>query len=814
MIHSVLSFLFESRQFARVRIFFKRLFQLLAAIFLLLIVAAVAGVGIPLWWTLPASHQTATITSLSAPVDITFDQDGVPRIRAVNATDAAAALGFVHARDRLFQMDLMRRSGEGRLSELFGPATLQLDRTMRVLGLQRRAEIDLASLSPQAREMLESYAHGVNAWIHERGRFSAPEFLLFGLPGSWDVVDSLLWGKLMGLWLSSNWHTELARLSVTGTVSPQTLNEIWPPDAGGMRPDASLPAAATKFAQASDAHAGILQAAISQAAGRLLASLPLFPGAFTQPSSASNEWAVDGRRSATGAPLLAGDPHLGFGMPGTWYLARIETLDGLLAGATAPGLPFLVMGHNGHIAWTFTTTGADVQDVFIETRTSGGGYATPDGPRPFLVREERIKVRGQKDEIVVVRETRHGPVISDLETPAAGGQLPGTNPVLAVAMANLAASETAAAGLQALNIAIDIEEAARASSLITSPVQNLLVADNKRIGLYMTGRVPVRRSGDGRAPVPGDSGDYDWIGMVQGAQLPRIVAPDSGRLINANERVAPENFPVFLGRDWFGDWRARRIRALLDATDKHTVEGFAQMQMDTRSAFAEQVLPAMLAITPPAGLPATAHTLLTGWDGNMAADLPQPLIFNMWVDRFGALVLGKAGIPPAAAGPLQETVAYALSSAGAHWCGGECAPLLREALIQTTDALAAAHGGDPAAWRWGQAHRAVFAHPLLRLLPVVGRLTTLRVPVPGDNSTLDRQSARAPDFDSVHGASYRGVYDLADLDRSRFVVAPGQSGNPLSGHSRDFISRWLNGDTITLGARPGRVTATIRLTPN
>ncbi len=805
MIHYPLPLFVEFCQIEPVRAPSRRLFRLLAVIVLSGIVVVIALGAILLWWSLPAGRQDASIPGLSAPIDISFDQDGVPRIRAANAVDAAAALGFVHGRDRLFQMDLMRRGAEGRLSELFGPSTLPFDRTMRVLGLQLRAEIDLASLSPQALALMEAYARGVNAWIGAGGRFSALEFVVLGKPEPWDVIDSLLWGKMMGLWLSSNWRTELARLAVAGSLSPPVLNKVWPPDSGVLPADAERTESRPKFA----GHE------VSGLAARLLASLPVFPANFTQPPSASNEWAVDGRHSATGAPLLAGDPHLAFGQPGIWYLARIETPDGLLVGATAPGVPFLVMGHNGHIAWTFTTTGADVQDVFIETPTADGGYLTPDGPVAFKVREERIRVRGRPDEIMAVRETRHGPVISDLDRGPGGEAYDrGTRPVLAVAMGNLAPSDTAAAGLQALNIATDVDQAGRAAGMITSPVQNMLVADASRIALFVTGRVPVRRSGDGGMAMDGASGEHDWIGMAQGEQLPRFVAPVTGRLVNANERVAAADFPVFLGRDWFGDWRARRIRALLDGTGKHTVEGFARMQMDTRSAFAEQVLPAMLISEPPPGLPAAARALLVGWNGDMAADLPQPLIFNMWVSRFGALLLQKAGIPPAAAGPLHETVAYALSPAGAHWCDGDCAPVLNEALIQATGALAAAHGADPAAWRWGEAHQAVFVHPVLGRLPLIGRFFTSRLAVPGDDSTLDRQGGRAPDFDSVHGASYRAVYDLADLDRSRFVVAPGQSGNPLSGHARDFISRWRDGATVTLGTQPERVTATLRLMPN
>ena len=248
---------------------------------------------------------------------------------------------------------------------------------------------------------------------------------------------------------------------------------------------------------------------------------------------------MDGRHSDTGAPLLAGDPHLAFGMPGIWYLARIDTPQGVLAGATAPGIPFLVLGHNSNIAWSFTTTGADVQDLFEETPAGANGYMTPDGPRPFTIREERIHVRGQPDEVLKVRETRHGPVISDLVAPQ--------GPILALSMGNLAPGDTAATGLLALNHATDVESAGAAAAQITSPVQNLMVADRQRIALFVTGRVPIRRAGDGASPVEGADGAYDWIGWASGDQLPHIVAPDSGRLVNANERVAPAGFPGLHG---------------------------------------------------------------------------------------------------------------------------------------------------------------------------------------------------------------------------------------------------------------------------
>jgi penicillin G amidase len=788
IVEAWLSFRAPHGHLGAMRSFFRLLRRLLTAFGVIVLLVAVIATGI-LWLTLPPRSQQVRIPGLAGPVDISFDADGIPRIRAGSTIDAAAALGFVHARDRMFQMELMRRAASGRLSEIAGRATLGLDRTMRTLGLRRRAVEDYPALPPGTRAALQAYARGVNAWIAARGRFSAAETLILGTPEPWDPADSLLWGETMGLWLSPNWRTELSRLSLSDRVPQPMIDGLWPPAESAGRPEAGIAPSRQYAASAHD----------------LLSLLPRFPNPYTLPGSASNEWAVDSRHSATGAPLLAGDPHLAFGFPAIWYLARIETPDGVLAGATAPGVPGVVLGHNGHIAWSFTTTGADVQDIFIETPAPDGQYQTPDGPRPFEVREERIKVRGEPDQVLTVRETRHGPVLSDLKE--------GGGPILAVAMANLAPGNTAAAGLLALNQAQDVEAAGKAAALITSPVQNLLVADRQRIALFVTGRVPIRRAGDGSAPVPGD-GTHDWTGWASGDQLPHIVAPASGRLINANDRIAPPDFPTFLGRDWFGAWRSNRIRELLEGSDRHSVTDFAGMQIDVRSDFARQILPALLAVPAPgADLAKRAQALLKDWDGSMLTDRPQPLIFNAWVHRFYGLVLQTAGIPVSDGGPLAEFVAHVLSPAGAHWCGGNCTGTLKTALDEAVRDLARRFGDDPARWRWGEAHPAVFAHPMLRNLPILGALSTFSVPSPGDDTTIDRGGPAYNQFQSVHGPAYRGVYDLADLDRSRFMVAPGQSGNLLSRHARNLLTRWRDGATVTLGPTPEATTATVRLTP-
>ncbi len=773
--------------FGRRRTALRALGRILTALGVLVLLAAAAAAGV-LWLTLPPAHQTVRIDGLSAPANLTFDRDGIPRIRAASELDAATALGFVHARDRMFQMDIMRRTASGRLSEIAGPRTLGIDKLMRTLGLRQAALAEYAEAPESVRNLLEAYSRGVNAWIAARGRFSALEFLPSGPPEAWQPVDCLLWGQFMALWLSSNYRTELARQALVGKLSTEQIYQLWPMPPEPGRPDAA--AGDPRFA------------AVARALDKLL---PRFPDPFTQPSTASNEWAVDGRHSASGAPLLAGDPHLAFGFPGLWYLVRIETPNAVLSGATSPGEPFLVLGHNGHIAWTFATTGADTQDIFIETPVDAGHYKGPDGPLPYGLREERIRVRGQPDVMLTVRATRHGPLISDL--------LPKGGPLLAVEMANLAPHDTAAQGLYDLNRATNVAEAGRAAALISTPVQNLLVADRERIALFVTGRVPIRRSGDGSMPVEGADGEHDWIGFASGDQLPRYVAPASGRLVNANERVAPPDYGVFLGRDWFGDWRARRIRQMV-GTERHALADFTAMQADVISTYAEQLLPTLRAVPAPPGIAGEALALLRNWDGAMARDLPQPLIFNAWLRRFHADVMARAGVPPAtAASPAHEFVAWVLTPAGAGWCGGDCQPMLAAALKQATAKLAQRYGNDPKLWRWGSAHRAVFAEQALQGVPVLGRLASRRIAAPGDGTTVDRAAMPPDSFDAVHGPSFRGAYDLADLDGSRFVAAPGQSGNPFSAHAWDFLERWRDGATISLGPVPAHISATANLVP-
>ena len=330
-------------------------------------------------------------------------------------------------------------------------------------------------------------------------------------------------------------------------------------------------------------------------------------------------------------------------------------------------------------------------------------------------------------------------------------------------------------------------------------MENLLAADRTGIGLFVTGRVPIRKSGDARFPVDGASGAFDWVGYASGAALPHIVDPPSGVLVNTNEPVSPPDFPVYMGADGFRDWRAQRIRARLAELPKVSPAAMAAIQMDDTSAFAAAILPAMLraqATTPRA---AQAMALLRRWNDRMAMDAPQPLIFNAWVRRFVRDVLNANGVRPGENTPAPlDFAAFVLGPGGGTWCATpDCHALLARSLAEALAAIP----GDPGSWRWGAVHKAVFAHPILGRLPLIGGYFRFAIPDPGDDSTVDRAVPQAPGWNATQGPSFRGVYDLAALDASRFVIAPGKSGNPFSPHATNLLRLWRDGGSVTLPAQ-------------
>jgi penicillin G amidase len=763
----------------------KRTLQILVGLIVLL--AAAAGGGY-LWLrtSLPVTSGTIVLKGLSAPVRIVRDVHGIPTIAAANERDAAFALGFLHAQDRLYQMDLTRHIGAGRLSEWFGARTVDFDRGLRTLGLYRAAQAQQALLPPEEAAVLDAYAAGVNAYIDGRRGALPPEYyVLRTAPERWRPADSLVWGKLMDIQLTGNYRGELLRAEMLKRISAETMAFLFPP----------YPAAAPTTLSTSSA-----------SLERILAALPAPTLAY-----ASNNWVVDGEHSASGKPLLANDPHLDYGAPSIWYLAKIVTPAATLAGVTSPGTPFVVIGHNDRIAWGFTTTTGDVSDVFVEKLDPAdpARYLTPQGPMPFATRQEEIRVRGASPLTLTLRSTRHGVVLSDL-----GDARPDAGEVLALQTTWLGGEDRTPQALWEMTHARDWTEFRAALVNWTAPQQNIVYADvDGAIGFIAPAHIPIRRKGDGWLPVPGWSGEYDWTGFIPFDALPSALNPSSGHFVSANNKIIPAGYRYFISRDWDLPNRAERIETLLDGTPKQTPASTAAIQLDTLSLNAERLLPLLLATRPRSARAAEALRRLGGWAGAMDRRRPEPLIFAEWLraltrtllePRLGAIFRQYWGLSSEHPDFSTDAVRRILEG-HRDWCGGTpdagaCDAALAQSLETALDALSQRYGEAMDQWRWGAAHPATFDSRLWDAVPVVSGLIDLAVPADGGNDTVDAgayvvRDGAAP-FTDRHGPTLRMVVDMANPAAARFMISPGQSGNPLSPHYGDLLLPWRNGQSL------------------
>ncbi|MGH6953056.1 MAG: penicillin acylase family protein [Alphaproteobacteria bacterium] len=773
-----------------------------------LVVLTLGGAYLWLATSLPTLDGEIALEGLARPVEVIRDRHAVPHIYALGDEDAYFALGFVHAQDRLWQMDMLRRTGAGRLAEVVGEVGLKSDRLMRTLGLYRLAEGAVSTLGPEARAAIESYARGVNAYLESRDGAWPLEFYLLGYrPEPWRPADSLVWGRLMGLVLSRDWREELSRARLAHRLTPAQIDELWlaeprtpaPRALGAMRHAALDPSVVLAVPE----------------------------------GGASNSWAIDGRHTSSGKPILANDPHLGLSLPNLWYLARVEAPGLDVTGATVPGVPFTILGHNGRIAWSMTSSQADVEDLFRERLDPAepDSYLAPDGRLRFAVRDETIRVGGGDDVVLRVRVSRHGPVLPVAPPEERRRQPFADDEVAALSAPYLVERDRTAEALFRLNRARDWNEFSEALRGFEALHQNVLYADvDGHIGLYAAGRVPIRRAGDGFMPAPGWTGEADWLGFIPFDELPQALDPPSGQVLQANNRPVGDDYPHDLGRTWEAPYRARRIAELLAGTANHGVRDSAAMQADDLSLAARDSVPLLLAAAPPRDARAArAHAILRTWDHRMAREGAAPLIFSAWlreaVRAITADELGEEFGSYADLGPAFVT--WALESDSA-WCDEVTTAQLESCGQRVADALDAAladlerrYGEDMSAWSWGEAHRVRFAHTVLGRIPVLGRLAAIEFEASGDAFTLDRgagdaRRAEAP-FDVVLGASYRAIYDLADLDRSLFATAAGQSGNPLSRHFRDFADGWRAFRFIELSAGRedalGEAVGVLRLVP-
>lgn len=795
--------------------------RLLTWSFVLLLVVLVAAAGGALWYVRAVEPQvagTVTLPGFERPVQVVRDREGVPHIFAASETDAVAALGFVHAQDRLWQMEMNRRIASGRLSEVVGTPGLETDRFLRTIGIRRAAEAIIANLEAETRVLLAAYARGVNAYLTTRSSPLPPEFLILRAPAPepWSPIDSVGWSLMMALDLGGNLNAELTRMRLAQAGLPMArIGEFLPPYPGETWPE--LPD-----------YLALYRALKPQAArtGQLIRAFDL-----GLEGVGSNNWVVSGARSETGKPLLANDPHLGLSAPALWYFARLTSPSGTVIGATLPGVPGVVLGRNDHIAWGFTNTGPDVQDLFIEQVDPADPtrYRTPDGWARFDTVREVIQVKGAADEVLTVRISRHGPVISDGASRGATASVPEGH-ALALQWTALSPDNLTVQAFARLNRARDWDEFLAAARHYDAPQQNIIYADVAgNIGFIAAGRVPIRKPENdlkGLFPAPGWDARYDWAGYVPFEELPQEFNPARGFRITANERITPEGYPHHISSEWATPHRANRIAELLSAREKHSLDSFRTLQADHRSNAVREVLPLLLAAhrtaEPGRGrqMPERVRAVLDAlsrFDGTMATDRPEPLVATAWMRELTRLVYADELGPELFSSLWDQRQVFMMAVLSGKdgqgaWCGnareaggGDCAALVSRALDRALEDLEKRFGADWRSWRWGVAHDARSEHRPFARIAALARIFDVRVPVPGDTYTVNvnRHTIRnaAEPFVSRHAASLRAIYDMADPERSLFMHSTGQSGLPTSRLYRNLAERWAKVEFLPMRTR-------------
>ena len=745
--------------------------------------------------SLPQTRGDIHLAGLHAPIEILRDRYGIPHIFAATLEDASFAQGFVHAQDRLWQMEMSRRIAAGRLAEIAGHGALENDRFLRTLGVRRSAEANLRALDAETRQLLDAYAAAVNAFIAS-GPVLPPEFWLTGArPEPWTPVDSIAWVKMMAWDLGGNWRNELLRMRLSKTLPLARIHEFVSPYPGESPPE---------IADLQDLYGTLERAAVQ-----------LAKYAPDNEGLGSNNWVVSGARSVSGKPLLANDPHLALTAPAVWYFAHLSAPGVEVIGATLPGVPAVVLGRNERIAWGFADTGPDVQDLFIEKLDATGGYLAPDGPRSFQVIEETIRVKGGEPEKLRVRVSRHGPVISDASRSAQ--ELAPRGHVLAFAWTALAADDRTVQAATKIARAGDWVGFLAAVRDFHTPQQSMVYADiDGNIGFVAAGRVPVRKPANdlkGLAPAPGWLAQYDWDGDIAFEQLPRAYNPAGGALLSANQKITPPGYAHFITSEWQPPFRAERIQELLDAEPKHSVASFARIQADIVSLAMREVLPRLLATRPRSEEARKALALLAKWDSAMALDRAEPLIATAWWRELArALYADELGDAFRLAWSSRAVfLANVLSGERSHarWCDDvrtpaveNCEEVLALSLEAALADLRQRYGADMGAWRWGKAHAARHEHRPLGRQPLFAKLFDIRVPTPGDAYTVNAGRGNffdeAEPFANRHGASLRAIYDLSDPEKSLFIHSGGQSGNPLSEHYDAFSQAWARNEYIPM----------------
>ena len=803
-----------------------RVFQWLLRIAGGMVLLVVAGLALVFWFagrSLPDYNRTVVIAEGApgpeAPVEIVRDNANVPHIFGVSDADVFYGLGYAHAQDRLWQMMTMRRTVQGRLSEVFGQRTVSIDTLIRRLDLYGLAQQSVAVQDARTTAALRAYADGVNARLAEinegaLGR-GAPEMFLFNAPiAPWTPADSVAMVKLMALQLSGHLGAEVKRARTSLALNDEERLRDLLPDAPGSGV-AALPS-----------YADLFEAPLPRFAdSRPLPDDGLSPFHRPELAGASNAWAAAGARSANGGTLLASDPHLGFSAPTIWYLARLELSAGGVIGGTIPGIPIVLSGRSEDLGWGITSSYLDDQDVLIEQLNPENPeeYLTPEGFKPFETRASIVNIKDSAPITLTLRWSENGPILPGSH--ANLGTITPEGHVAALSWTALTPDDTTVSAGLGLMYASTVQEALEAAEGYVAPSQNLVLADGVQIAMKTIGAAPRRdamHQSQGRIPSPGWIATNRWQGTLPYAANPEFVNPAGGILGNTNNKIVDRPFPLHVSHVWGDSQRVQRWHRLMQSREVHTRDSFIEAQLDTVSVTAQSLLSLVAADLWFTGSAAPEGTrmrqrqraldLLANWNGEMNEHLPEPLIYAAWMralqDRLIRDEIGPLADEFTHVEPLFIERVYRDVDGAGIWCDviqsapvETCTDMARLALDDALVWIEERYGTQIEALRWGDVHQATHDHPTLGEVPVLRYFVNIRQSTSGGDQTLlrGRTSGKDPEpFLNVHGAGYRGVYDFADPDSSVFITSTGQSGHFLSRHYDDLGELWRRGEYIPM----------------
>ena len=786
-------------------------------------IIAIVAVGCFVYYlaarSLPDYTATLEVAGISAPIEIVRDTADVPHILGETDTDSYFGLGYAHAQDRLWQMTVMRRTAQGRLSEIFGMETLASDSLMRRLDIYGQAVSSVEAQDAYTKAALLAYARGVNTRLEEINQSAlgrgAPEMFLYTTPlAPWRPADSIAILKLLGVQNATHLQTEVLRAQVSFALpDPDRIKDLMP-DAPGNGV-AALPEYASFF------DAPFVRTATYRAPEHQPLS-PFGPRAF---AGASNAWAAATTRSAAGGTLLANDPHSAFTAPTQWYLARLRLASGDVIGGTIPGLPVVMLGRSEKLAWGMTSSFVDDQDVFVEQLNPDNveEYRIPGGFAPFETRSSIVAIKDAPPVTLTLRWTQNGPVLPDADFNL--GLVTPTAHVASLGWTLLDEQDASVSALMGLMRAGSVTEGISAGAGYVAPSKNVMLIDQSTIAMKTFGTMPrrdARHQSQGRLPTPGWRGENRWLGLAPYVANPEYVAPTGGILGNTNNKIVERPFPNHLSFDWGDTQRIQRWQRLMQIRQVHTRDSFIEAQLDTVSFTARTLLPLIGAELWFSGAAAPEGTkererqralqLLADWNGEMSEHLPEPLIYSIWIRKLQDRMI-RDELGPVADGfphvePLFIERAFRDIEGAAAWCD-----VIQSETVETCPEMAALALEDALVWledrygttleslRWGDAHQAAHNHPVLGDAPIFRAFANIRQSTSGGDQTLMRGltlGSEADPFLNVHGAGYRGVYDMADPDSSIFIISTGQSGHMLSRHYDDMAQLWRRGEYIPM----------------